>query len=100
MDPIPNLTLLVGKLKGNHYLLLLQPSSAGFACLYNAVVLVRTDWRHERYDAMRHRFKRLESAPAWTPLQAVTILGAGFIAGAVNTLVGSGSLLPFPALLA
>jgi len=33
-------------------------------------------------------------------LQIVTILGAGLIAGMVNTIVGSGSLLTFPALLA
>src|SRR6267378_3274312 len=49
MDPIPNLTLLVGQLEGNHKLLLSQLRSAGFDCLYNALVLVRTDWRHERY---------------------------------------------------
>ena len=35
-----------------------------------------------------------------TALQVLTILGAGLIAGAVNTIVGSGSLLTFPALLA
>jgi uncharacterized membrane protein YfcA len=33
-------------------------------------------------------------------LQIVTILGAGLVAGMVNTIVGSGSLLTFPALLA
>src|ERR1700736_2907388 len=49
---------------------------------------------------MRHRVNRFESAPALTALQVLTILGAGFIAGAVNTIVGSGSLLTFPALLA
>jgi uncharacterized protein len=35
-----------------------------------------------------------------TALQVVTILGAGLVAGAVNAVVGSGSLLTFPALLA
>jgi uncharacterized membrane protein YfcA len=33
-------------------------------------------------------------------LQVITILGAGLIAGMVNAVVGSGSLLTFPALLA
>jgi uncharacterized protein len=33
-------------------------------------------------------------------LQIITILGAGFVAGAINAVVGSGSLLTFPALLA
>ena len=33
-------------------------------------------------------------------LQIATILGAGLVAGAVNAVVGSGSLLTFPALLA
>jgi hypothetical protein len=33
-------------------------------------------------------------------LQIITILGAGLVAGAVNAVVGSGSLLTFPALLA
>ena len=33
-------------------------------------------------------------------IQIVTILGAGLVAGMVNTIVGSGSLLTFPALLA
>jgi uncharacterized membrane protein YfcA len=32
-------------------------------------------------------------------LQIITILGAGLVAGAVNAVVGSGSLLTFPALL-
>jgi uncharacterized membrane protein YfcA len=34
------------------------------------------------------------------PLEAVAILGAGFAAGTINTIVGSGSLLTFPTLLA
>jgi uncharacterized membrane protein YfcA len=33
-------------------------------------------------------------------LQIITILGAGLVAGAINAVVGSGSLLTFPALLA
>lgn len=35
-----------------------------------------------------------------TPLAALAILGAGMVAGAVNTIVGSGSLVTFPTLLA
>jgi len=35
-----------------------------------------------------------------TAVGALAILGAGFVAGAVNTIVGSGSLLTFPTLLA
>lgn len=34
-----------------------------------------------------------------TPLEALAVLGAGMIAGAVNTIVGSGSLVTFPTLL-
>jgi uncharacterized membrane protein YfcA len=37
---------------------------------------------------------------AVTPLQAVMIAGAGLAAGAINTIVGSGSLVTFPTLLA
>ncbi len=35
-----------------------------------------------------------------TPLGGLAILGAGAVAGAVNTIVGSGSLVTFPTLLA
>lgn len=35
-----------------------------------------------------------------TPLDAVLIIGAGLAAGAINTIVGSGSLVTFPTLLA
>lgn len=35
-----------------------------------------------------------------TPLGALAIVGAGMVAGAVNTIVGSGSLVTFPTLLA
>jgi len=35
-----------------------------------------------------------------TPLEAVAILAAGFAAGTINTIVGSGSLITFPTLLA
>lgn len=35
-----------------------------------------------------------------TPLEALAILGAGAVAGTVNTIVGSGSLVTFPTLLA
>jgi uncharacterized protein len=35
-----------------------------------------------------------------TPFEAVAILGAGFAAGTINTIVGSGSLITFPTLLA
>lgn len=35
-----------------------------------------------------------------TPLEALAIAAAGFVAGGVNTIVGSGSLLTFPTLLA
>ncbi len=35
-----------------------------------------------------------------TPIEAFAILGAGLAAGTVNTIVGSGSLITFPALLA
>ncbi|HEX5466180.1 MAG TPA: sulfite exporter TauE/SafE family protein [Candidatus Limnocylindrales bacterium] len=34
------------------------------------------------------------------PLQALAILGAGLAAGTINTIVGSGSLITFPTLLA
>lgn len=35
-----------------------------------------------------------------TPLEAAAILGAGVAAGGINTIVGSGSLITFPTLLA
>jgi uncharacterized protein len=35
-----------------------------------------------------------------SPMEALAILGAGAVAGAVNTIVGSGSLVTFPTLLA
>ncbi len=35
-----------------------------------------------------------------TPLQAVLVLGAGFVAGGMNAVVGAGTLVSFPALLA
>ncbi|MGB9375886.1 MAG: sulfite exporter TauE/SafE family protein [Mycobacteriales bacterium] len=35
-----------------------------------------------------------------SPLQALAVLAAGMVAGAVNTIVGSGSLVTFPTLLA
>lgn len=35
-----------------------------------------------------------------TPLQAIAVLAVGFIAGAINTIVGSGTLLTFPTLIA
>jgi uncharacterized membrane protein YfcA len=35
-----------------------------------------------------------------TPLEALAIAAAGFVAGGVNTIVGSGSLVTFPTLLA
>ena len=35
-----------------------------------------------------------------SPLEAVAILAAGFAAGTINTIVGSGSLITFPTLLA
>jgi uncharacterized protein len=35
-----------------------------------------------------------------TPLQGLAVAAAGFVAGAVNTIVGSGSLVTFPTLLA
>jgi uncharacterized protein len=35
-----------------------------------------------------------------TPLEAVAIIGAGMAAGTINTIVGSGSLITFPTLLA
>lgn len=38
--------------------------------------------------------------PALNPWEIVGIVGAGFVAGTVNTVVGSGSLLTFPTLLA
>src|SRR5450756_2968729 len=34
------------------------------------------------------------------PVEAVAILGAGLAAGTINTIVGSGSLITFPILLA
>jgi len=39
-------------------------------------------------------------APSVTPLEALAILAAGLAAGTVNTIVGSGSLITFPTLLA
>lgn len=38
--------------------------------------------------------------PGMTPLDALLVLAAGVAAGAINTLVGSGSLITFPMLLA
>src|SRR5271157_2199949 len=38
--------------------------------------------------------------PAVTPLEAIAIFGAGLAAGTINTIVGSGSLITFPTLLA
>jgi uncharacterized membrane protein YfcA len=38
--------------------------------------------------------------PALTPWEIAGVLGAGVVAGTVNTVVGSGSLLTFPTLLA
>jgi uncharacterized protein len=35
-----------------------------------------------------------------TPLQAAAVLGAGFVAGGMNAVVGAGTLVSFPALLA
>jgi len=35
-----------------------------------------------------------------TPIEGLAILGAGFAAGTINTIVGSGSLITFPTLLA
>jgi len=35
-----------------------------------------------------------------TPIEAVAIFGAGLAAGTINTIVGSGSLITFPTLLA
>jgi uncharacterized membrane protein YfcA len=35
-----------------------------------------------------------------SPLEAIAILGAGLAAGTINTIVGSGSLITFPTLLA
>ena len=35
-----------------------------------------------------------------TPLQMAAVAAAGFAAGAINTIVGSGSLITFPTLLA
>jgi uncharacterized protein len=40
-----------------------------------------------------------ETSPV-TPLEGVAIAGAGLAAGAINTIVGSGSLITFPTLLA
>lgn len=37
--------------------------------------------------------------PALSPLEIVGVFGAGLVAGTVNTVVGSGSLLTFPTLL-
>ena len=37
--------------------------------------------------------------PTWTILEAVAIAAAGFGAGVINTVVGSGTLLTFPVLL-
>lgn len=35
-----------------------------------------------------------------SPLEAIAILAAGLAAGTINTVVGSGSLITFPTLLA
>jgi uncharacterized membrane protein YfcA len=37
--------------------------------------------------------------PALTPLHALAIFGAGIVAGTINTVVGSGTLVTFPVLL-
>jgi uncharacterized membrane protein YfcA len=39
-------------------------------------------------------------APSVNALQALAVIAAGFAAGAINTIVGSGSLITFPTLLA
>src|SRR5579862_1400105 len=42
----------------------------------------------------------LHVAVALTPLRSIAILGAGIVAGAINAVVGSGTLFTFPVLLA
>src|SRR5207302_3885386 len=42
----------------------------------------------------------MQALPPLSLLHAVVILGAGLAAGAINTVVGSGSLITFPTLLA
>jgi uncharacterized membrane protein YfcA len=66
----------------------------------HVVVLVRTVLRQERYAAARHRVNRIEFGFALNTFQILTVVAAGLGAGIVNTIVGSGSLLTFPALLA
>ena len=41
-----------------------------------------------------------ERSPTMNPIEAVAIVLAGLAAGAINTIVGSGSLITFPTLLA
>lgn len=43
---------------------------------------------------------RPATLPGVNPLEILAITGAGFVAGTVNTIVGSGSLVTFPTLLA
>lgn len=48
----------------------------------------------------RHRRRGPGILHLVTPLEAVAVLAAGLVAGAINAIVGSGSLITFPTLLA
>src|SRR4051812_30651685 len=49
---------------------------------------------------LRPRSPGRDRRPPMSPLEGVAVVAAGFWAGAINTIVGSGSLLTFPTLLA
>ncbi len=50
---------------------------------------------------MRFRLRRWFSSPIdWGPGEILLIALAGLAGGAINTVVGSGTLIPFPVLLA
>jgi uncharacterized membrane protein YfcA len=64
----------------------------------NGSVPASTVWWRRRYAATRHRVNILNQG--LTPVDAVALLVVGLVAGVVNAIVGSGSLLTFPTLLA
>ncbi len=49
---------------------------------------------------MRHELHRAQRLQSISLLQALAIFAAGIVAGAINTVVGSGTLFTFPVLLA
>src|SRR6195952_667285 len=66
------------------------------------ISISRHEWRN--FDsvsaAVMGRFYRRWQAEDVGPLGALAITGAGFFAGTINTVVGSGSLVTYPVLIA